>query len=127
MSVTLPRPKPTDLVADDARAIRDLAYATDALLSTLAVVMIGDTKVTTNGNGDVNLTVPTIGAVAGVVIGNVYGTTGTTVQQLQVPVWGRVPGAPNGLAWMRAYNSLTGAVMVNHPVRFNAVVWGAPA
>jgi hypothetical protein len=115
-----------DLLNGAAAAIRGLAVDADAALSVLAVATIADTKVSTNGTGDVLLTFPTLAAVTGVVITNVYGTTGTTIQQLQVPVWCRVPGAPAGAQWMRAFSTLTNAPLLNHPTRFNAIGWGPP-
>jgi cobalamin biosynthesis protein CobD/CbiB len=126
VTAPLPRPKPTERVGDAAAAVRDLAVATDARLSVLAVVIIADTKGTTSGNGDIAVSFPTLATVAGVVVCNVYGTTGTSLQQLQVPVWTKTPGAPAGVAWLRAVNTLTGAVLANHPVRFNAIGWGVP-
>jgi len=126
MTGPLPRPAPTDLVAGDALAIRTLAENTDRALSVLAVGIIGDTKTSTNGNGDVAISFPTLATVQGVVVLNVYGTTGTTLQQLQVPVWTRVSGAPAGQAYVKAVSTLTGAALTSHPVRFNAIGWGPP-
>lgn len=127
MSTPLPRPAGTDLEHRAYVAIKGLADATDTALSVLAVAVIGDTKDTTsNPWGDVTLTFPTLARVDGVVILNVYGTTGTTLQQLQVPIWCRVDGAPAGQAYLRAFSTLTNAVLPGHPVRYNAIGWGPP-
>jgi hypothetical protein len=126
MSTPLPRPAPTEAEFTAAEAIYALAVHTDTALSTLAVALLTDTKATTNGNGDITLTFPTLAAVTGVCVLNVYGVTGTTVQQLQVPVWIALTGAPSGTAWVRAFSTLTGAGLANHPVRVNAVGWGPP-
>ena len=125
--MTLPRPASTDLYRDTALRIKQLADATDAALSVLGVGIIAATKGTTsNPWGDVTLTFPTLARVDGVVILNVYGTTGTTLQQLQVPIWCRVDGAPAGQAYLRAFSTLTNAVLAGHPVRYNAIGWGPP-
>lgn len=109
-----------------AAAIESLAYATDRALSAVAVATLDDIKLTTNTNGDIVLTFPTLGTIDGVVVTNVYGTTGTPLQQLQVPVWVRQPGAPAGSVYVRAYTTLGGGLLPgNHPARVNAIAWGA--
>jgi hypothetical protein len=123
---TLPRPRPTDLLGDAAAAIRYLAETTDQSLGLLAVVIVPDTKATTNANGDVALAFPGIGPVAGVVMANVNPSAGTPLQQIQVPVWGRVRPGPDGWAWMRAISTISNAALANHPVRFVAIGWGVP-
>jgi hypothetical protein len=37
-----------------------------------------------------------------------------------------VDGAPAGQAYLRAFSTLTGAPLANHPVYYNAIGWGVP-
>jgi len=125
--VILPRPPGTDALRTAHLAIRELAAATDAALSVLAVALVGDRELTTNQNGDLTLTFPTLQIVTGVILNNVSPlTTGTTTQKLQVPVWCLATGAPAGTAWVRAFSTLTNAALPNHPVRVNGIAWGVP-
>lgn len=118
------RPAATDLVGSAAAAIRALAFQTDWALAGTAVAVVSDTRATTNSSGDVAITFPGLGTVAGVIVTNIYlGGLGDNAK-LQVPVWTRVSGAPAGQVYVKAVSSLTGAAFTNFAVRFNAIGWG---